>query len=427
MRQRTKNNFSTFFLVLILLVLGIGYAYLNTTLSINGTSNIDRSVWDVYFDNIQVTDGSVTGSQVIDEAEVVDDTTVEFHINLKKPGDFYEFTVDAKNDGTIDAMIETVEKKLNGVVVTTLPVYLNYSVTYEDGIEILNNHILAAESLETYKVRIEYRTDIDPDDLPSSAQSLSLSFGVEYVQANGNAISRFPDPVSFSTDHWLTIINAVKNNNTSVYNVGDTRSIDLGDLGIHTLRIANKSTPSSCLSSNFGQTSCGFVLEFADVVTIGSIQSYDSFLDYENSRVNTFLNNELFNNMPDALKNNIINTKVLYNYGSGSCSGNFLTKIYLLSSKETHNYNSYEACSSNLRQLDYYSSLNVDENNYSGAIKKYNGVNSSIWTRTSRITYENNYIYIGSDGSLHYYDINGQIRYSSPSAYDGISPAFRLG
>ena len=37
-----------------------------------------------------------------------------------------------------------------------------------------------------------------------------------------------PAPNSFSTDSWKTIIKAVKNNNISKYNVGDTKEVDLG-------------------------------------------------------------------------------------------------------------------------------------------------------------------------------------------------------
>ncbi len=90
--------------------------------------------------------------------------------------------MDAKNDGTIDAMIDVINKT------ATIPNYLNYTVTYGDGEEILTKHLLSANSFETYKVRVEYRTDINPNDLPSTAQSISLSFGVNYVQADSNAV-----------------------------------------------------------------------------------------------------------------------------------------------------------------------------------------------------------------------------------------------
>ena len=184
--KKTKKHIWLAIIAIIIAALAFGYAYLTTTLSINGITDIDRNSWDVYFDNVQVTQGSVTGEQEIEAPTITSDTEVEFHVNLKKPGDFYEFTIEARNDGTIDAMINSVSKKLNGTEITTLPSYLNYTVTYEDDIEIEDNHLLAAESLETYKVRIEYKSNISATDLPSTAQSLTLSFGVEYVQADDN-------------------------------------------------------------------------------------------------------------------------------------------------------------------------------------------------------------------------------------------------
>ena len=186
--KKTKKHITLAIIVIIIAALAFGYAYLTTTLSINGITDIDRNSWDVYFDNVQVTDGSVSGAQEIEAPTITSDTEVEFHVNLKKPGDFYEFTIEARNDGTIDAMINSISKKLNNVEITTLPAYLNYKVTYEDDVEIEDNHLLAAESLETYKIRVEYKSNISASDLPSTAQSINLSFGVEYVQADDNAM-----------------------------------------------------------------------------------------------------------------------------------------------------------------------------------------------------------------------------------------------
>ena len=181
MKRRRKTLVAG--ILLILLGLGIGYAFLTTNLSINGIADVDSNTWDIYWDNVQVMNGSV-------EAELpeidTDKTSVSFGVHLSKPGDFYEFTVDAKNDGSIDAMIDVVTKSpVNRIAV--LPEYLNYTVTYDDGIEVAENQLLKANSKETYKIRVEYRTDINPKDLPDTADSFSLTFGVSYVQADSSA------------------------------------------------------------------------------------------------------------------------------------------------------------------------------------------------------------------------------------------------
>ena len=58
------------------------------------------------------------------------------------------------------------------------------------------------------------------------------------------------------------------------YNVGDTKEIDMGTYGTHTLRIANKSTPSECSTEGFSQTACGFVLEFQDIITTSKMKYF---------------------------------------------------------------------------------------------------------------------------------------------------------
>ena len=182
MRKRRKLNIILILFVVVLLF-GLGYAYLTTTLSINGTTDVDSNTWNVYWDNVQVTDESVTGEQVTTAPTIdTNKTTVSFQVRLSKPGDFYEFTVDAVNDGTIDAMVDSISKT------TDIPEYLDYTIAYSDGTIIESKHLLSANKTEEYKVRVEYKKDIEEEQLPKTTQSISLSFGVEYVQADNTAI-----------------------------------------------------------------------------------------------------------------------------------------------------------------------------------------------------------------------------------------------
>ncbi len=184
MNKRKRLNLILLVFVIIL-VLGLGYAYLSTTLSINGTTDVDANTWNVYWDNVQVTSGSVTGSQVTTAPTIdTNKTTVSFQVRLSKPGEYYEFTVDAKNTGSIDAMIDTITKT------TSIPDYLKYEVTYNDDIPIEENHKLNANDTQTYKVKVEYKTDINANQLPSSSSSTTLTFGTTYIQADSNAVAK---------------------------------------------------------------------------------------------------------------------------------------------------------------------------------------------------------------------------------------------
>ena len=181
-----KDNIKIILIILVL-SLGIGYAYINSNLNINGTAQVNSATWAVHWANVQVSSGSVTGTNVITAPTIQNQTTVNFSIILPTPGTYYEFTVDAVNAGSIDAMIDAINYKLNGSTITILPAYLEYTVTYGDDIELEQNHKLAADTTETYKVKVKYRDDITLSQIPTIDQSLSLQFTVTYRQADNQA------------------------------------------------------------------------------------------------------------------------------------------------------------------------------------------------------------------------------------------------
>ena len=183
MNSDNKNN-KKIIIVALLLIISIGFSIISSSLTINGVSSIKGNTWDVHFENVQVKSGSVTAPIPVISAS---ETTVTYNVTLNQPGDFYEFTVDAVNDGTIDAMVETVST--TGLTEAQQK-YLIYQASYEDDSEIIVKHSLKKQSSETYKVRVEYNSEVEGDDLPDSDQTVSLSFSVNYVQADGTEISR---------------------------------------------------------------------------------------------------------------------------------------------------------------------------------------------------------------------------------------------
>ena len=433
MRKR-GNNIVPIFIGLIIL-LGIGYAYLNSGLSINGTTNISNASWNVYWDSLNVTSGSV--EDVTTAAHILTgETEVEFNVNFTKPGDFYEFTVDAVNDGSIDAMVDSLTKGVyatNGTTPKTLPDYLTYFVTYSDGVEIESNHLLSAGHTETYKVRVEYKTDIEANQLPSTADNYMFKIAVNYKQADDNAISK-PIP-SFANDSWDMIISLIRSGNTSAYHVGDTKTVDMGTFGIHTLRIANKTTPNECGATGFSQTACGFVLEFADIITThrmnpytgGTLNGDGSKGGWEYSEMRSYINTDIYNALPTTLKNAIINTLVVSSHGPDD-SNNFITidKLYLLAVHEVFNgpdndnpMKYSDTAYNSTRQLNYYEELNVTNSNYSGTIKQNNGTNTWWWLRSAAsYQYSNYFSCVYSSGEWTNEDAN---------VIMGVSPAFRIG
>ena len=233
-------------------------------------------------------------------------------------------------------------------------------------------------------------------------------------------------PSAFSTDSWSTIISSVKANNKRGYKVGDTKEIDLGTYGTHTLRIANTSTPSECSTTGFSQSACGFVLEFADIITTNTMNDRASNLNgWPVTEIHTIINANVYNALPSDLRSVIIDTTTISGHGSRSGETNFTStdKLYLLSTAEiwaqgSSNTISYDTARDVTRQLDYYKNLGTSTSNYSGAIKKDGTITSDWWLRSASSS---------SGGSFYYVSANGSSNSSTAISTKGVSPAFRIG
>ena len=256
---------------------------------------------------------------------------------------------------------------------------------------------------------------------PNDAQK---TYFVGNIDVDGEYIPKV-NPVSFSSDSWDTIISAVKKGNISKYNVGDTKTIDMGTYGTHTLRIANTSTPSECSRTGFSQTACGFVLEFADIIIEHTMNGTATNAGgWPATTMRTFVNNDIYNAIPDEIKNAIIDTTVVSGHGK-SDTENFTStdKLYLLSTAEVWSQGSSNTISTdtardNTRQLDYYKNLGTSTSNYSGAIKK-NGTSASRWWL--RAAYSNTaftFLFVSDSGGWSA---------NNASIASGVAPAFRLG
>ena len=230
-------------------------------------------------------------------------------------------------------------------------------------------------------------------------------------------------PKDFSTDDWETIIDAVREGNDELYNVGDEKEIELDGYGKHKIRIANKSTPSECSTEGFSGTACGFVLEFADIIAKHNMNDTATNVGgWPATSMRTFVNNDIYNAILSEIKNAIIDTTVVSGHGSTSGETNFTStdKLYLLAAKEIYtDFNDTVDTAKDLtRTLDYYTSIGVTTRNYRGAIKKNGTIASSWWLRAANSS--------GTSIFLRVINIGVWSNYSASSSW-GVAPAFRLG
>ena len=200
-RQNRKIQF-IILLTLVCLVgtMTIAYAILSTTLNINGTAQVMDASWNVHFENINVNPNSVPISPII-----TDNDKINFSADLTTPGQFYKFTVDIVNSGSIDAMIETIIT--NPELTTDQKKYLRYEVEYVDGSEINETQLLKVNETKTISILVSYRNDIPTTDLPKTETNLDLEIRLVYVQATtiGTEIQNGDNPIKIVNGDLNTI------------------------------------------------------------------------------------------------------------------------------------------------------------------------------------------------------------------------------
>ena len=218
MKKNNKKNSKKTIYLLLLLILGIsvGYAALSATLKINGTSIIKSAKWSVHFDTTPIVpvEGSVTGENEVIPARIksgTNNTEIEFSVNLPEPGDFYEFTTNVVNDGTLDAIIANGNTNPLSITATymqdgqpvevpasTYDKYFTYSIEWTDveradktpatGDELDAPVSPATSNSRQVKVRVYYDKDkINTDeDLPKKDVTFNIVFSMNFVQNKSN-------------------------------------------------------------------------------------------------------------------------------------------------------------------------------------------------------------------------------------------------
>ena len=178
--RKNNINISILFFILIFLI-GLGYAYLNSSLAVNGIFNIGLNNWDIHFVNLVVKEGS---SEAVSPAaiDVNDNTKVNYSVKLNLPGDYYEFEVDVKNFGTLPGEISVVS--LNGLD-SSLSQIIQYTIKYKSsGDDLQVGDKLNPGAKKTIVVRLYYNKDITSEELIKDAIVFNLEFDITYIQSD---------------------------------------------------------------------------------------------------------------------------------------------------------------------------------------------------------------------------------------------------
>ena len=281
MRGKQKNKKFLVVAIVLMLLISIGYATISTTLRVNGSATIKSQSWSVYFTNIVTTTGGVTPTTA-PTASGTTTTTLTWAVSLNTPGQFYEFTVDVVNDGSIDAMIGSLS---NSTLTTDQAKYLNYTVTYSDGAQIEQYDKLEAGDTETLKVRVEFKSD--PEQLPSTASAISLTYTSNYVQADTNAKARNtvtpPTPPASldigDTVNYTTTLNGQTLSNWKVFYIDGDYTYIILDNYLPNTAISESMQETYNIEPEDGTTYRIYASDKADLINaMATKQNWDSLL-----------------------------------------------------------------------------------------------------------------------------------------------------
>ena len=349
-------------------------------------------------------------------------------INMQNitPGATVTKTVYVANTGTLNATYNLVWQELVNEI-TNDEMLIEGTCTRLDGTsESVSGTCNNISSTSISSNIIKSAVSIEPNIIHK--YDLTITFKETNASQNYNQSKKFSGVIGvketttldFSSDSWDTIISNVKAGKGSSYEVGATKEVTLSTLGTHTIRVANNTSPSECSTSGFSQTACGFVLEFADIITTHSMDS-SSVGGWNETTLYTYLNNTIYNELPNNLKNSIINTTVVSSPSIDSEENIISTdKMYLLAPKEIYSdWNDSSDISKNLtRQLDYYKLKGTSTSSNSSALKLLGSTNTGWWTRSAEHIDTELFYAVFSDGGC------GSDHLVSEH---GVSPAFRIG
>ena len=218
-RNRKIKIITLTFLIIAVLGLTVAFATMSGQLTINGSGSVTPSEFDVHFENLKPVN-LVGEAQEINAPVISNDAVAinNINISLKKPSDEAIYKVDIVNGGDIDAEIASIvlpeltndQKKL-----------FSFTARYDDDKEITEGDVLPVGATEHVTISIMYRSDISKYDLPSEAQSLNISYKINYVQTDLNALAHNGASMDTKIDYEFYDVTGKVGDNARYYYTSD--------------------------------------------------------------------------------------------------------------------------------------------------------------------------------------------------------------
>ena len=150
----------------MLLLIGLGYAYLNASLKFEGTTHIGQGSWNLYLSNTNITSVGATttfpsnsnsNKPVITNG--IGTHQLDYAVIFNSTDDYYEYTFDAVNVGGVDADSnrESIKIKIDNGEFISLPEYFDINT------EFLTSSRVNHGTTGTTKVKISLKSNITPE------------------------------------------------------------------------------------------------------------------------------------------------------------------------------------------------------------------------------------------------------------------------
>ena len=178
MRDRKKRNIIIGVLCCLLVFMGIGYAILSQTITINGIGNV-KGNWDVEITSITLKSQTGRATEV---SSSYTNTTASFEADLYMPGDSIEYEVTVENKGNIDAVLQSITPTITNKVAD-----IKFSHS-----EIDNTPLTAGKTI-TFTMKVEF---LEGTTAIPNVERTGYKLELNYVQFDSNVTSKVVTIVS---------------------------------------------------------------------------------------------------------------------------------------------------------------------------------------------------------------------------------------
>ncbi len=167
MRDRKKRNTIIGVLCCLLVFMGIGYAILSQTLTINGIGNV-KGNWNVEITSITLKSQTGRATEVSSSYTA---TTASFEADLYMPGDSIEYEVTVTNNGNIDAVLNDIKQTKT-----------NQHKDIKFSNSLIGTEVLTAGSTMTFTMKVEF---LESAEAIPDIEKTEYKIELVYIQYNG--------------------------------------------------------------------------------------------------------------------------------------------------------------------------------------------------------------------------------------------------